>query len=45
MKLFRWQSVARDPDPNVRFELLRDGQYSTSQWNSRGFGEQGERAD
>jgi len=21
--------VGRDPDPNVRFEILRDGQYST----------------
>ena len=22
--------VGRDPDPNVRFDLLRDGQYATS---------------
>ena len=22
--------VGRDPDPNVRFEILRDGQYATS---------------
>jgi hypothetical protein len=24
------KAVGRDPDPNVRFEILRDGQYATS---------------